>query len=353
MDKKKIFFVIGSMNQTTQMHEISKHLPEYDCYFSQFFGNHPMLRFMAERGWMDKTIMGGKFRRDSDAYLEKHGLKNDFRGERYGNRYDLAVLCNDLVMPEIVRGTKTVWVQEGMIDQFTTLTKVVRALGLPRYMARGTSLNGASNMTDVLCVASEGYKEHFVRMGVPAHKILVTGIPNFDHIAQFKQNSFPHRDYVMVATSDIRETFGREDRPTFLRKCAQIAAGRPLLFKLHPNENVERATREIRENCPPDAMVFTEGSTNEMVANCAELITQWSTVVYVGIALGKPVHSWFPLDDLHRKTPIQNDGDSARRIADVCRRFLELDGPRECFIGQYRPDWSGQSAVPSRSMTAI
>jgi hypothetical protein len=348
MGKKKIFFVIGSLNQTTQMHQISHHLQEYDCYFSQFFGNHPLLRFAAERGWMDMSIMGGKFRRDSEAYLEKHGLKNDYRGERYQNRYDLAVVCNDLVMPKMVRATKTVWVQEGMIDQITTLTKIVKALRLPRYMARGTSLNGVSNLTDVMCVASEGYKQHFVQMGVPEHKILVTGIPNFDNIEQFRQNSFPHRGYIMVATSDIRETFGREDRPTFLRKCTEIAAGRTLLFKLHPNENVERATREIRENCPPDAMIFTEGSTNEMIANCAELITQWSTVVYVGIALGKPVHSWFPLEDLLHKAPVQNSGDSARRIAEVCRAFLEFDGPRDGFIGQYRPTWTDREVADNQ-----
>jgi hypothetical protein len=33
------------------------------------------------------------------------------------------------------------------------------------------------------------------------------------------------------------------DRPALLKRSVQIAAGRPLIFKLHPNENVERATR--------------------------------------------------------------------------------------------------------------
>lgn len=344
MSKKKIFFVIGSLNQTTQMHQISQHLPEYDCYFSQFFGHHPLIRFAADNGWMDMSIMGGKFRRDSDAYLARHGLKNDYRAERYNNNYDMAVICTDLVMPHVVRNAKTVWVQEGMIDQATPLTSFVKKMGLPRYLAKGTSLNGASKLNDVMCVASEGYKQHFIGHGIPDHKIVITGIPNFDNLEQFSNNSFPHHDYVMVATSDIRETLGREDRPSFLRQCTKIAAGRRLLFKLHPNEDVARATREIRENCPPDALIFNEGSTNEMVANCAELITQWSTVVYVGIALGKPVHSWFPLETLYRNCPLQNGGDSARRISDICRSFMEFEGPREHFIHQYRPQWQEQLA---------
>lgn len=32
-------------------------------------------------------------------------------------------------------------------------------------------------------------------------------------------------DYVLVATSDIRETFKKDDRPAFIRNCVKIAAG--------------------------------------------------------------------------------------------------------------------------------
>jgi hypothetical protein len=34
-----------------------------------------------------------------------------------------------------------------------------------------------------------------------------------------------------------------------------------------------------------------------MIANCSTLITQYSTVVYTGIALGKEVHSYFDVSD--------------------------------------------------------
>jgi hypothetical protein len=60
-----------------------------------------------------------------------------------------------------------------------------------------------------------------------------------------------------------------------------------------------------------------------MIANCCELITQYSTVVYVGLALGKKVHSYFDLDELKRLAPIQNGGTSAANIAKICRGILQ------------------------------
>jgi hypothetical protein len=59
-----------------------------------------------------------------------------------------------------------------------------------------------------------------------------------------------------------------------------------------------------------------------MIANCAVLVTRYSSVVYVGLALGKEVHADIDVVTLRRLMPIQNGGTSARRIAAVCRRFL-------------------------------
>ena len=241
-----------------------------------------------------------------------------------------------MLLPANIRATKTVWVQEGMVDEHTLLSKIVKALKLPRYLSVGTSLNGSSNLCDVYCAASEGYKSFFTQMGTDARKLFVTGIPNFDNVAQFRHNDFPHRGYVMVATSDIRETFRTENRIGFIKKCVDIAAGRPLLVKFHPNEVWDRSEAEVRENTPDGTMIYQAGNTNEMIANCDELITQYSTVVYVGIALGKKVHSYFDLDTLYRQAPVQNGGTSARNIANVCRAFLAFTGQNEQFVASYR-----------------
>ncbi|MCA9971696.1 MAG: hypothetical protein KC425_15835 [Anaerolineales bacterium] len=100
-----------------------------------------------------------------------------------------------------------------------------------------------------------------------------------------------------------------------------MANGRPMIFKLHPNENVARATREILA-LVPRALVLHEGAIEPMIANCDVLITQYSTVVYVGIALGKEVHSYFDAARLRRLLPLQNGGVSGANIAEVCRRVL-------------------------------
>jgi hypothetical protein len=93
---------------------------------------------------------------------------------------------------------------------------------------------------------------------------------------------------------------------------------------LHPNENFERATAEINKYAP-EALVYLKGNVHEMIANCDVLITQFSTVVYTGIALNKEVHSEFPIDYLKKLTPIQNQAKSSQNIAKVCYELLQKD----------------------------
>jgi hypothetical protein len=106
----------------------------------------------------------------------------------------------------------------------------------------------------------------------------------------------------------------------------QIAAGWPILWKLHPNENVPRARAELAR-LAPSAEVYDSGSAEEMIANSDVLVTQFSSTAYVGLALGKEVHSYFDVAELRRLSPLQNGGDSARRIAGVCRELLGLPDP--------------------------
>ena len=335
LPRKKILFVIGSPNQTSQMHQIASELSDYDCYFTQIYSKHPAIRFAMRRGLLDTTILAGEFKRKGDAYLKQYGLRNDYARSIYGHDYDLVVLCSDLLVTKELRKIKTVFVQEGMTDPVTSWGKLTHWLGLPGYFARNTAFNGCSNICDIYCAASPGYKEQFGRMGTDAEKIVVTGIPNYDNAAKLLDNDFPHHGYVMVATSDIRECFNRDDRPAFIRDCVRIAGGRQLIFKLHPNEIKERAIAEIREGAP-SALIYVDGNTDQMIANCDELITQFSTVVYTGIALGKPVHSYFDVEKLKKLAPVQNGGVSASRIADICRKYVEFKGAPDDFLRRYR-----------------
>jgi hypothetical protein len=316
--RKRIFFICGSMNQTTQMHQISKHLGEYEHAFSPYYcdGFDEILRRL---GLMEFTIIGDKLAGKCRTYLQDHNLPIDYQGK---NRpYDLVVTCSDVYIQNNIRDQKIMLVQEGITDKETILFRLVKRFRfIPRWFA-GTSATGLSDAYRTFCVASEGYRDFFIRKGARPEKIIVTGIPNFDNCQRYCSNDFPHRHYVLVCTSPLREIFQGEDRETFLRKAVELAGGRQLIFKLHPNENARRATQEIHRHAP-QALVFTTGSAEEMIANCDVLITRFSSTVFVGIAMGKETYSDFDMDELRRLMPVQN-GQAALNIANVCRRVLE------------------------------
>lgn len=323
MARKTILFIGGSLNMTRMTHAIARHLQdEFDCWFSPFYSDGIYNFVASNSSILDFTVLGGNFRRQTDAYLKLHNLPIDYRGE--GRHYDLYVATTDLYVPGNLRDKPFILVQEGMTDPEGFMYHMVRRFKLPRYLA-STSTNGLSDQYRFFCVASEGYRDLFIRKGARAEKLVVTGIPNFDNANAYLENDFPLRSYVLVATSDARETFKMDNRKKFLRRAMKIAAGRPMIFKLHPNEKFDRAIREIHE-VVGDATIYTDGNIDHMIANCDALICQYSTVVYTGIALGKEVHSYFDLELLRQLAPLQNGGVSGHNIAQVCRHIL-LDEP--------------------------
>lgn len=320
MVKKKILFICGSMNQTTQMHKISNYLSEYDLFFTPYYADgHPVIQFVSKLGLLDFSILGGQARKKTLAYLNENSLTVDENGLK--NDYDIVFLCADLLIPKNISNKKIILVQEGMTDPENFAYHIVTKLHLPRWLA-STSTFGLSDAYDLFCVASDGYKEHFISKGVDERKIKVTGIPNFDDCASFLKNDFPYKNYVLVATSDMRETYKFENRKKFIRKAVQIANGRKIIFKLHPNENAERAINEI-EKYAPGSLVYHHENIEPMIANCDVLITRYSSVVYIGLALGKEVYSDFEVEILRKMVPDQNNGLSAKNIAEVGRQLLE------------------------------
>ncbi len=321
--RKQILLICGSLNQTTMMHAIGRELADHDCYYTPYYCDG-VLRQLSRFGLLDFTIIGekGAQRRLADEYTADMALPIDWEGRH--RAYDLVITCSDLVIQRNIRGKPIVLVQEGMTDPENFSYRMVRALGLPRWLA-STSTTGLSLAYEAFCVASEGYRDFFGARGIPSGKLIVTGIPNYDDCRRYLHNDFPERDYVLVATSDTRETFKRDDRAKFFGRVTQLAGARRVIVKLHPNENVERATAEIR-TAMPEALVLHEGDINHMIANCDVLVTQYSTVVYTGLALGKECHSYFDISELRRMTPQQNGGRSGRNIADVCERILARVG---------------------------
>jgi hypothetical protein len=316
--RKRVLLIGGSLNQTTMMHAVGGYLAAHRCSYTPYYGDG-VVHWASRRGYLDRTVLGGAMRRQTIDYLERAGLPVDERGEN--GPYDLVVTGSDLLVQRNVRRRPMVLIQEGMTDPETLGFHLVRRLGLPRWIA-STAATGLSRAYSRFCVASEGFRDLFIRRGVPADRIVVTGIPNYDDCASYLKNDFPFRHYVLVATSDTRETLKWDDRAKFFAKVRAIAGHLPIIVKLHPNECAARSIPEI-EAALPGARIFHDGNAHHMVANCDVLITQWSTLVFDGIALGKECHSSFDLTELRRLCPIQNRGTSAAQIARVCQQVLQ------------------------------
>ncbi|MEL6822634.1 MAG: hypothetical protein AAFP70_12800 [Calditrichota bacterium] len=314
----KLLFICGTLNQTTQMHQISKYLSEYDLYFTPHYADG-LEKVLSKLYMTEFTVIGHKLVARCMKYLEANNLQIDVGGKMH--RYDLIVTCSDMIVQKNILDRPVVLVQEGITDPEKFTYHLVKALPfLPRWIA-GTSVAGLGHSYDAFCVASEGYRNLFISKGVKPEKLHVTGIPNFDNCQRFYENDFPYKDYVLVCTSDLREKLRFENRQGFIEESVRIAAGRQLIFKLHPNENVRRATAEI-ERFAPGALVYSSGSAEEMIANCDVLITSYSTTVFVGLALGKEVYSKLDMAELKRLTPLQNGGSSAKAISHICRDIM-------------------------------
>ncbi len=317
MTKPKALFICGSPNQTSQMHKISAELPDFDAFFTPYYATG-YLYLLTKTGILDFTIMGGEFKRKALEYFRANNLKTDIEGRK--NSYDLVFTCQDLIIPKNILKSKVILVQEGMTDPETTWFRIVRLLKLPRWAA-STAMTGLSDAYDIFCVASDAYKNLFISKGVKPEKIRVTGMPNFDNYSELLTSDFPHDNFVLVATSDMRETFKYENRKRLIQKAVEVAKGRKLIFKLHPNENIERATAEINRYAP-EALVYHNVPIEPMIPKCSVLVTRYSSVVYKALVLGKEVISDIPVDELKKLMPIQNGGKSARNISVEAKRLI-------------------------------
>jgi hypothetical protein len=318
MSTKNILLLCGTLTQTKAMLEVGGQLAEHNCYYAPYYCDGHLLR-ASKRGWLDFTVLAGPLRDRSLNHLRQAGVPIDERGA--GRDYDLFVTCTDLIIPNNVEGKRIVLVQEGLTEPEGLVYLMVRYLGVPRVFAN-TAAFGLSHQYEVFCVASEGARDLFLAKGVAAEKMVITGIPNFDNAKKYLGNDFPHRDFVLVCTSNARETFKWDNRRRFIRKALAIARDRPVIFKLHPAERHDRAIREIQA-IAPDACILRDGNTEHMIANCSAVVAQYSTVAFTAAALGKEVHSRIDPELLRRILPIQNGGTSARNIAEVCRGCLE------------------------------
>jgi hypothetical protein len=321
----RVLFILGNHNTSTMLHKIAEQLPECERWFTPYYSNaFGFVDILRRLRLLEFAIVGCEYRRRVLRYCAEHDLPVDLGGRR--NHYDLIVTCSDVVVPANVAGTPLIGVQEGMIDPPLFWYRMLGRLPfLPRWAA-GTACTGLSGRYVRYCVASDGYRDDFIARGAPADRLVVTGVPNLDSFRSHVRPGHWIEGHVLACTSDGRECLRRDDRRDFIRWCLDIAGGRPLVFKFHPNERMSRAVAEVRR-WAPGARVVTEGYGEELAANCAELVTEWSTLAYVGLALGVPTHSYRDLERHRAMIPLQH-GRGAANVAEVCREVLAENGRR-------------------------
>src|SRR5262249_15228825 len=155
--------------------------------------------------------------------------------------------------------------------------------------------------------------------------------------ASYAKNEFPHRDFVLVCTSDGRETGKLDDRSQFLDRVRNLALGRPVIFKLHPNEIVARAEADIAEAFP-QAFVSADASAEQMAAICEAVISEWPSLPLVGWPLGKGLPPDFDWHYPGGRLPIQNRGPppklTAREGLEVLR---EVEPGRRAVLDPLQP----------------
>ena len=338
--RKKVLFICGSVNQTSMMHRISEHFTECDCFFTPYYIGDFRDAFM--KNFLDFSILGGKYKELTLEYLRSNDLAIDYMGA--ANQYNFVFTCSDVMIQKNIRNKKIFLVQEGMTDPQRLPYYLVKMLRFPRWIA-GTSVTGMSNAYDLFFTASEGFKDLFIKKGACPEKIVVTGIPNFDDVRQYLRNDFPYKNYVLGLTSNLRECLEYENRKEFIVRTVGIARGRQIIFKLHPSENVERAVAEIRRYAP-QALVYQTGNTNHMVANCDVLVTRFSSVVFIGEALGKEIHADISNAEIKKLAPIQNGGVSARLIASIVKKRLESNSTEQS------PNYQAYRTAPGNRVSA-
>src|SRR5215471_3632897 len=86
--KRRVLFICGSINQTSQMHQIARELPEMEAHFTPYYCDGG-LELMRRAGMLGFTILGASWRRDCVDYLEREGLPIDLNGAQ--GPYDLVL----------------------------------------------------------------------------------------------------------------------------------------------------------------------------------------------------------------------------------------------------------------------
>jgi hypothetical protein len=72
--KRNIHFSCGYLNQSAQMHAITRNMmKEHSRYFIPCYGDG-IIKLTARMGWLNFTVLRGRHRCETEEYLSRHNL---------------------------------------------------------------------------------------------------------------------------------------------------------------------------------------------------------------------------------------------------------------------------------------
>jgi hypothetical protein len=311
--RPEVLFICGSKADTACLHQVSQHLDQCRIWFTPYYGGG-LVTALRGLGLLDRTIAGRQASQGCLEYLRNHHLAIDWNGGR--GRYDLIVTCSDVLLPDnIVRRPLLVVQNELWHPDFAPgLVRRELAHRLRRYVAAAAT--GLSGAYERLCVASFGYRDRFVELGVARDRMVVTGLPGHDDYQAYASSEMVGSGYVLVCGTRATESVNGFTLRRLLQRAVAAAGALPILVQLAPDAPIQPVARWV-----PHARIAPKIETDALIAGSSLLISPWVAHAYVAMALGKPVLGQRSLRDLHHFVPVQTRS-AARDIAGVCRALL-------------------------------
>ena len=124
----KALFICGSIKQTIMMHQISKNLTGFECYFTPYYDDG-IWGFIADKGLLESTILGKKFKRKVENYLIRNRLNID--SEKRNDDYDLVFTFSNLTTPINIQNDRVIMIKEEIIDSKGFKSQLANFLGVP------------------------------------------------------------------------------------------------------------------------------------------------------------------------------------------------------------------------------
>jgi hypothetical protein len=170
ISEPQILFICGSPQQAEELHRVAVELGDCRVWFTPYYGGLT-LTVLRELGLLERTVAGKGPGERCLAYLRSQHLPIDLDGRR--GRYDLIVSTSDLPLPPNAHGQRVVVVGSSSRERTVAAERLVWRVA--QRMSSWLTTDPAE-VDCRICVVGDDDREFFLDLGVPRHRIVVTGL---------------------------------------------------------------------------------------------------------------------------------------------------------------------------------